>query len=349
MSHRARASRGSIEPFHARDLCHNNQRHCTGPPYLQMMRELTASTNAFDEIDKVEAPGHFELDAGKRPDRLPPMLFLAALVHGILIIGITFNAMLGNDSREAISLEVTIVADPERSVGEPETADYLAQASQEGSGNTREQVRPSALAESDMPIDNPGEVDGTRLLDAQARDASADQFLTSRRDSAEQVADLPRATPMPEAASSIALESGAEITLPLPQENDANPAIYDDDPRELLTSVDTRESVVAGYLDRWKRKIEAMGVKYFPGDDVLRNQTGSPTLEVTIDASGQLREVIVRRSSGSRILDQAALNILRRAAPFDPFPEAIRVDYDQLRFAYKWQFREVEASSAANL
>jgi protein TonB len=48
-------------------------------------------------------------------------------------------------------------------------------------------------------------------------------------------------------------------------------------------------------------------------------------------------------------VDQAALNILRRAAPFDPFPEAIRVDYDQLRFAYKWQFNEMGVSSTAQV
>ena len=61
----------------------------------------------------------------------------------------------------------------------------------------------------------------------------------------------------------------------------------------------------------------------------------------------QLDEVVVRRSSGSTVLDQAALNILRRASPFDPFPEAIRIDYDQLRFAYKWQFNGPGSSSAA--
>jgi protein TonB len=154
---------------------------------------------------------------------------------------------------------------------------------------------------------------------------------------------------MPDEAMALALEAGAETTLPLPQENEVQLQIHDDNPRELVTSVDTRESVVAGYLDRWKRKIETTGVKYFPEQSVLRELTGSPTLEVTINASGQLDEVIVRRSSGSRVLDQAALNILRRASPFDPFPEAIRMDYDQLRFAYKWQFSGIGTPSAANV
>jgi protein TonB len=76
--------------------------------------------------------------------------------------------------------------------------------------------------------------------------------------------------------------------------------------------------------------------------------SGSPTLEVIISASGQLREVIVRRTSGSKLLDQAALEILRRAAPFDPFPQVVRDEYDTLRFAYKWQFSHTGVQSTAS-
>jgi protein TonB len=75
------------------------------------------------------------------PDRLPAMLFLAALLHGILIIGVTFNPAMLEDFSDAISLEVTIVADPDQDIDRPDRAEYLAQASQEGGGNTAEQVR----------------------------------------------------------------------------------------------------------------------------------------------------------------------------------------------------------------
>jgi len=91
------------------------------------------------------------------------MLFLAALVHGILIIGITFNAVLGDEFKDAISLEVTIVADPDTNVLEPDRAEYLAQASQEGAGNTQEQARPRAKAESTVPVDNIGADTGDNL------------------------------------------------------------------------------------------------------------------------------------------------------------------------------------------
>ena len=277
------------------------------------------------------------------------MLFLAALIHGILIIGITFNAVLGDEATDSISLEVTIVADPDQKIDRPEKAEYLAQASQQGGGNTQQQVRPSAPLQSEAPIDNIGEETGNSLTESTLFEDTADQVLTTRSEQDRSVVNKPRDDSSPDDATAIFLESGVAQTLPLPNEDRANLLIHDQNLRQLVTSVDTRESSIAGYLQQWKTKIENIGEKYFPEKDAMQGITGSPTLEVTISASGQLAEVIVRNSSGSKIVDQAALNILRRAAPFDPFPEAIRVDYDTLRFAYKWQFSEIGVSRTAHV
>lgn len=276
------------------------------------------------------------------------MLFLAALIHGILIIGVTFNAVLGDDFSQAISLEVTIVADPDPNAIQPDEAEYLAQADQEGAGNTQEQARPSSRVASVVPVNNLGDIDGNALDESTDQSDSADQLLTSRTEQDLTVMDRPREDPTETPTRAALLEAGVEVTLPLPQDDIASAAIRDDNPRELVTSVDTRESKIAAYLSTWKSKIESIGVRYFPEQGLIDGISGSPTLEVTITASGQLHEVIVRKTSGSKLLDQAALNILRRAAPFDPFPEAIRVDYDQLRFAYKWQFNQASAATTAS-
>jgi protein TonB len=287
--------------------------------------------------------------AEQKPDRLPAMLFLAALIHGILIIGVTFNPEMLDDFSDAISLEVTIVADPDQEIDRPDDAEYLAQASQEGGGNTPEQLRPSAPLESLSPIDNPGKASGESFLDETEHEVSADQLLASAAEQELAVTDDPRIDPQPDATSALALEAGSETTLPLPQEESATLLITDDDPRQLVISADTRESVVAAYLDNWKRRIESVGDEYFPTLGNLEGLTGSPTLEVSIDASGQLKDVVIRKSSGSRVLDQAALDILRRASPFDPFPAEISAEYDSLRFAYKWLFSEEFVPAAANV
>lgn len=275
------------------------------------------------------------------------MLFLAALIHGLLIIGVTFNAIIGDRFNEAISLDVTILADPDPNVLEPDEAAYLAQANQQGSGNTLEQVRPSARVEGVVPVDNAGRIDGQNAFESDARTDQADEVLLTQAEQDRRVQNNRRDDPSPDKLTAAKLESGVDLTLPLPQDEAENRAVHDRNPRELVTSVDTRESSVAGYLNRWKTKIETVGIKYFPEQALVGTVTGSPTLEVTINASGQLQEVLVRRSSGSKALDQVALSILRRAAPFDPFPEAIRADYDQLRFAYKWQFNQQNVQTAA--
>jgi protein TonB len=263
-----------------------------------------------------------ELVPPQTPDRLPAMLFLAALVHGILIIGVTFNPYLLDDLSDAISLEVTMVADPDQRIDRPDEAEYLAQASQQGGGNTADEVRPSAPLQSASPIDNLGEENAEALLEATSHEKSADQLVTTQGEQDLRVADDLREEPRPEDSTAIALERGSEQTLPLPQDAESTLLIHDDDPRQLIISADTRESTT--------------------------DLTGSPTLEVSIEASGQLAEVVIRQSSGSTVLDKAALDILRRASPFDPFPPEIRSDYDRLRFAYKWVFNEqLEGTTAS--
>lgn len=274
------------------------------------------------------------------PERLPAMLFLAALVHGILIIGVTFNAALSSPFDDAISLDVTIVADPDQRIDRPDDADYLAQASQEGGGNTRQAIRPSAPQQSAMPVDNPGQEDGSGIVDASVHQRSADEVLAAEKPSDRSVAIDPRKDPQTEESTAIAMQSGRETTLPLPQEDDASMLISDNEPRQLIVSADTRESIVAAYLDNWKRRVEAVGASYLPQLGDIGDISGSPTLMVSIEASGALAGAVVRKSSGSTLLDLAALDILKRASPFNPFPAEVAAEYDSLRFEYKWLFAE---------
>ncbi len=305
---------------------------------------MTKTAGIVDPLDELR------LVSKAPPDRLPAMLFLAALIHGVLIIGIAFNPALSDQFAEAISLEVTIVAETDQNIDRPDRAEYLAQASQQGGGNTTEQVRPSALERSDSPLDNIGREDGDSFTDSTDHEVAADQLVASERFEDRSIQDQPRDIPVSDESVALSLDRGSETTLPLPREDRASLLIHDDEPRQLVVSADTRESNVALYLDNWKRRIEAVGDEYFPQVADLDDAIGSPTLEVSISANGELAEVIIRRSSGSAIVDQAALDILRRASPFDPFPTEIANDYDTLRFAYKWLFEQdvIERTASVN-
>ena len=107
---------------------------------------------------------------------------------------------------------------------------------------------------------------------------------------------------------------------------------------EVEVAPDTRESRIAPYLDGWKRKVERLGTVKYAMVARQHELQGNPVLEVVIRADGSVEQIVVRKSSGHKELDQAALAILKLASPFDAFPPALRQDFDQLRFAYEWQF-----------
>jgi protein TonB len=107
---------------------------------------------------------------------------------------------------------------------------------------------------------------------------------------------------------------------------------------QYYLSADTRASPFAPYLVGWRRRVERIGTVNYPSAVRQNGLTGSPVIEVVIQRDGSLRSARVRRGSGHPEIDAAALDILRLASPFDPFPPDLARDYQSLRFAYEWQF-----------
>lgn len=286
-----------------------------------------------------EAPLSPDAAEGLAPvnDRLTTTLFLAALFHGIVILGITFAAPRGED-RPTPTLEVLLLTSNDTRAADNLEAQYLAQRSQVGSGTTDERVRPANPAASALAAEQEGIPDGNS---DEYREAVAGQrsteIVSSRSDRSEveyrsgddkpsQQAEVPMAL-SPAAPRPIAT-SATDDTLRLRGKRI-------DGATEIVPN--TRESKLAPYLNAWRSKIERLGTLNFP-QHARASQTGNPVLEVAIRADGTLGEALIKRSSGSKEIDQAALSILRLASPFDPFPSELKQQYQELRFAYEWQF-----------
>lgn len=289
--------------------------------------------------------------AHTRIDRLPPMLFIATLFYAMLILGITFDFGLPDTDSEVTSLEVTIVTDSNNRVARPDEADYLAQANQQGNGNTREKVSPGAAplapGQVEMAIEElgqvqrelaPGEIVAKQML---ATSADADRVVLQLDEVHEESAE--------QAQKAQALPSGAAETLPLPEDDNPTLLITDDNPRHLVVSVNSAQSDIAPYLNAWKNRVERVGTMNFPREINIDGLSGSPTLEVAIAPDGRLTEVQILRTSGHEALDRAAMLVLNRASPFEPFPDLLRERYDLLRFAYKfeWQSNRMRGSVSA--
>ena len=275
-------------------------------------------------------------------ERLGSTLFLAALVHGVVILGVTFTAAPFGDGEAVPSLNVTLVLDTEREELAADTADLLANLDQRGVGEAARGLRPTSTLSAEQPATELGDPTGADQRDGMPREAApTPEQLVSRSSGGEPVPAIPEpseeAAPTPQHAAALLQQAAPQTTAlelgPRAEHPDGN-----DDARTLIATPSTRQSGLAEYLDGWRRRVERIGTANYPRELLGNIDAGRPTLEVVIGADGRLDDIVVRSSSGDKALDQAALKILRLAAPFAPLPEEIRKDYDVLRFAYEWDF-----------
>jgi protein TonB len=98
-------------------------------------------------------------------------------------------------------------------------------------------------------------------------------------------------------------------------------------------------------MDAWRAKVESVGNFNYPSEAKRRHLTGNLLLDVALNADGSINEIAIRRSSGQKILDDAAIRIVELAAPFAPFPPEIRSELDILHITRTWKFNESGLSS----
>lgn len=274
-------------------------------------------------------------------DRLTTTVFMAALVHGLVIVGVTFGSQ-ASPRAGAPGLEVLIVSEDVPEARHNDSATYLAQRTQLGSGaalDPAEASNPRAAAEL---AHNDGRADGTRLMDdAGALLATADgRVLTTSAPMPEILYFAPPAS-LTETTEVPVLAEGTSDRDKLGAEQDEAQNLRGPRRDELWVTPDTRASLVAPYLVSWRTRIESLGSINFPQAAWRAPGTRNPDVEVVILADGTLESATIVRSSGSAKLDQAVVDILKLASPFDPFPKELSDRYRLLRFTYGWEFEEL--------
>ena len=280
-------------------------------------------------------------------DRMLTTCFLAALFHGIVILGVTFSAPGSKSSgNDAPGLEVILVNDQAPSVAQNPNAQYLSQRTQRGSGNTLKNERALIPKSSLMPVERSGIPSGDGLAAQQAGTDAGDEELIATHRPAQRILYFASATAA-EQASQLPqlLEKRPDLAMS-PNDDGVELRMRGEAKQQLWIAADTRESDVAVYLDNWRRKIERVGTINFPDAARREKLSGTPVIEVTIGSDGKLLQTVVRRSSGHAEIDEAAMRILKLAAPFDPFPRELTARHDEIRIAYEWQFLDGASQGA---
>ncbi|MCC7516004.1 MAG: energy transducer TonB [Pseudomonadales bacterium] len=275
-------------------------------------------------------------------DKLVFTLFVAAIVHAVIVLGISFSAY--GRHRPPPTLAITLAQHAEKQA--PDKADYLAQHHQEASGSLENKAELTTDRRADFADTTIREVNPDKPKQKAIKETVRNQqIVTTRRATDHKVQQEKQKKdeasqaeiPGEDEEDNITNDEIASLQAKLAQQRQA----YAKRPRiKTLTSVATRASVDAEYLNLWQEKIELIGNLNYPPEARRQKIYGQLRLVVSLLPDGSIHNIEILQSSGQRILDDAAIRIVRLAAPFAPFPPELRKDVDQLEIIRTWKFEK---------
>ena len=272
-------------------------------------------------------------------DRLGFTLFMAAAVHAVAVLGITFG--LKDKPAAPPTLEVTLAT--YQSKERPKEADYLAQINQQGSGTLEERALPSSDQKAEFQSNQIKEVQPKAQTAAQPKQQpSSETRVVTKAKAAQKVAVTQETKPK---APKAEVQDQPRKRIDLRNEIESLEAMFNEQRQEYarrprikrLTAASTMREAGAFYKESWRRKVEKIGNLNYP-EQARRNQLyGELRLMVAINRDGTLASVEVLSSSGYKILDDAAIRIVRLASPYAPFGDDLK-DYDMVEIIRTWRF-----------
>ncbi len=292
------------------------------------------STGAFN----VAWPGWLSrMDPPRRSFTLALIASLA--IHAVLL---SIHFKLPDAIKRAASNTLEVVLVNAKSARKPVKAQARAQANLDGGGNTDEDRRartPLPAAQQTQP--------GDSLIEAQRRvqelEAQQQKLLTQAKSKKAIQTEASPSEKQPEQASARGADLAqsalaiARMEAQIAKQVDA----YNKRPRRKEIGARTEEFAAAQYLEDWRQKVERIGNLNYP-EAAKGKLYGNLLVYVSIKSDGTLENVELRRSSGHRILDEAALRVVRMAAPYASFPAALKRDTDIIGFARTWVFTRAD-------
>lgn len=274
-------------------------------------------------------------------DRFSFTLFMALAVHAIVVLGITFAPELPRSSAQTMEITLSRFADEQA----PDKADFLAQTSQQGSGSEDEPrelttPEPADISQPEMARVQPEPQTTIQPQPRNERAVVQTKSAAPRRVQQPEAKTEPDPEPLPRAERRSLMERSLEIAS-LEARFDAQQQAYARKPRVMrVTAASTLKSSNAWYVQNWVNKVTRIGNINYPAEARQAGIHGNLRMLVSLKKDGTIKELAILQSSGSTVLDDAAIRIVRMAAPFAPFPAEMQQEVDELEIIRTWSFQQ---------
>ncbi len=284
----------------------------------------------------MSARSHFPVDVDTQSRNLSLALGVSLVLHAV-VLSIHFKLPQAINKATEHALDVILVN--AKSATRPDKVQAKAQANLDGGGNTDEDRR----AKTPLPV-APTVQEGSDIVEARKRvtelEIQQQQMLTQVRSSKAVTTENRRNAPAPTAppvAAGVDLATAALNLARLEGQIARNVEEYNKRPRKKFIGARVEEYRFAQYVEDWRQKVERIGNLNYP-DAAKGRLYGNLVLTVVIRSDGSLDKVERSRSSGQKVLDNAARRIVEMAAPDSPFPDSIRRDTDVVEITRTWSF-----------
>jgi protein TonB len=270
-------------------------------------------------------------------DRLLVALFIAVVVHMVIVLGIRFTEP-DPPIQNSRSIDVVLVDTPAKKA--PKKAQYLAQENQIGAGeksSNKPQPAPkrilsqsAAPAKQMSPVEQ--EEEAPRTKQKLITQKKAEQKIVSEQRHETQHDEVERPKLTAEMLQQQIAQYGTEIRHK--QESSDQTKI------KFANSVSAHQYVAAQYVKDWERKVERTGNMNYPAIAAKKNFSGTLTMDVGIKADGSIYSMRISRSSGYPELDDAAKRIVKMGAPYPTLPSDLLKEVNVLVITRKWKFSD---------
>lgn len=272
--------------------------------------------------------------------RLVAAMMASLLLHAIVFFGVTFQFPQPKSDKIASSLEVVLVNNKTQT--KPKESQLLAQDNLDGGGNTEEDRR----AKTPFPVlprNKPVVAENVAQQKVKQLEQEAKKLMAAVSETPQ--IELPKEHKNELESKSVAVDSAdlllrsldiARLRAQIDQDHDS----YQKRPKRKFAGARTKEFRFARYVEDWRIKVERIGNLNYPEAARKEKLYGNLQLTVGIRADGSLESIEINRSSGEKILDEAAVNIVKLAGQngFAPFPPDISQDTDILHITRTWVF-----------
>jgi protein TonB len=269
-------------------------------------------------------------------DRLTGTLLLSLIGYGVVVLGVGFTL----NKAAPVSPTLDVILSPTSSNQKPDNADFLAQANNQGGGDSTKAQRPKDDQISQLPQTKPG--DAPVAMQAQKTPPEPESVQRTVTTQSPSTQNTQRAqeqkpnTPQDLALGDELIEQSLAVAK-LANEFNQKQRLQARQSKHKYITASTREYAYAQYMNTWVKKVERVGNANYPQQALLNRLSGQLILTVAIRKNGQIEGITIVKSSGNKVLDKAAVDIVRLAEPFAVLPKTAE-DPNVLYITRTWQF-----------